>query len=119
MGKTAYILGAGFSKPAGFPKQAELFTGLVEKLSDFSPDEFIPFEIRSSISEFLTRCGFMAGGLLVFTITLEDLFTLLDQAISDRNSFVGFSWIELIKIRDHFIRGVLGLLHSSANRHLT
>jgi len=119
MGKTVYILGAGFSKPAGFPKQGDLFTGLVNKLTDFSADQFIPFKITSSISEFLTRCGFMKEGELVFTITLEDLFTLLDQAIADRNSFVGFDWVELIKIRDSLIRGVLGLLHGCAHNHIS
>jgi hypothetical protein len=55
MGKTVYILGSGFSKPAEFPKQGELFTGLVNKLSDFSEDQFIPFEIKTPISEFLKR----------------------------------------------------------------
>jgi hypothetical protein len=119
MGKTVYILGAGFSKPAGFPKQGELLTGLINRLTDLSGDQFMPLEITSSISEFLTRCGFMREGRLVFTVTLEDLFTLLDQTISDRNSFVGFSWVELIKIRDSLIRGVLGLLHSCAHKHLS
>lgn len=118
MGKTVYILGAGFSKPAGFPKQSELFAGLVNKLADFSADQFMPFEITSSISEFLTRCGFVKEGKLIFTITLEDLFTLLDQTITDHNSFVGFNWVELIKTRDCLIRGVLGLLHGCAQKHL-
>jgi hypothetical protein len=61
----------------------------------------------------------MKKGELAFTISLEDLFTLLDQAIADRNNFVGFDWLELVKIRDSLIRGVLGLLHGCAHKHIT
>jgi hypothetical protein len=119
MGKTVYILGAGFSMPAGFPKQADLFAGLVNKLSDFSEDQFISFDIKASISHFLTRGGFLREDNIVFTISLEDLFTLLDQTIADRNSFVGLDWLELVKVRDSLIRGVLGLLHSCAHKHIS
>ncbi len=118
MGKTVYILGAGFSKPAGFPKQGELFADLVNKLTGFSDEQFIPLDIQASISKFLTRCGFIKDGELVLAISIEDVFTLLDQTIADRNNFVGFDWLELDKIRDDLIRGVLGLLHSCAHKHL-
>jgi hypothetical protein len=122
MGKTVYILGAGFSKPAGFPKQVDLLPDLLNRIIDFeqlsSPDQFIPFDFSGPILEFLTKSGFVKNDELVFAITLEDLFTLLDQAITSRNTFVGYNWVDLIKIRDCLIRGVLGLLHGCAHKHI-
>lgn len=120
-GKTVYVLGAGFSKLADFPLQAELFSRLVDKVlnPNFSSTEFISLDIASSISGFLIKSGFVEHGKITLNITLEDLFTLLDRTIADRTNFVGLSWLELIDVRARFIRGILGLLHGCAQDHIS
>lgn len=120
-GKIVYVLGAGFSKPADFPLQAELFSRLVDKVlnPEFSSSEFISLDIASSISDFLVKSGFVEDGKLTLNITLEDLFTLLDRTIADRTNFVGLSWLEFIDVRARFIRGILGLLHGCAQDHIS
>src|SRR5580658_960167 len=98
MGKTVYVLGAGFSKPAGFPLQRELYPKLVKKVflssSRVLGDTYLPFDISLDVFLFLSAAGFIKqwnGGLL-FKLSLEDLFTLLDRVIQDRGTFCGYEW---------------------------
>jgi len=49
---------------------------------------------------------------------LEDIFTLLDQAITNRATFAGYSLTQLIEIRDAWIRAILFCLHKCSEQHL-
>ncbi len=121
MPKTAYILGAGFSKPAGFPLQSELYPLVIERMfkPDFERDRAIPIEVLNPVSEFLISAGFVSpDGTRLFELNLEDLFTLMDQIIEGHGNFRGFSWIRLIDVRDKLTRAILEILHTCSEDHL-
>jgi len=120
MAKTVFVLGAGFSKAAGFPLQSEilslvtdsLFVGGANILSDpdFPTAEFR--EQRRKLVKFLNQ------SFRTQDQRLEDIFTLLDQAITNRATFGGYSLTELIQLRDTWIRAILFCLHKCSERHL-
>ena len=118
MAKTVYVLGAGFSKPAGFPLQGEL----LQQVLDASLDEilFVGKDILSEprlpfakIREFRERItDFVASSFPNReTVSLEDVFTLLDQTISGRAHFAKYPEAELRSIHRAFVQTVLFALH--------
>lgn len=120
MGKTVYVLGAGFSKPAGFPLQGAILTRLIDTIlnPDFLSGESIPLDASEPVEKFLRRAGYLRQSELWPGLTLEDLFTLLDQTISDKSNYAGFTWHRLIEVREGLVRCILGLLHSCGAQHL-
>jgi hypothetical protein len=120
MAKIVFVLGAGFSKSAGFPVQSEilslvtdsLFVGGSDILSDAGPPTAEFREQRRKLVEFLNQ------SFLSRDQRLEDIFTLLDQAISNRATFGGYSLTQLIELRDTWIRAILFCLHKCSERHL-
>jgi hypothetical protein len=139
MRKTVYVLGAGFSKPAGFPLQRELYPKLVKKVFLSSlrvlGDTYLPFYISLDVFSFLGAAGFInhKNGRLLFNLSLEDLFTLLDRVIHDRGTFCGYEWAtrrddpvaaaspsdrpSLIEVRDRLVRSILAILHGCSDTH--
>lgn len=120
MSKTVYVLGAGFSRGAGFPLQSEILELVTDRLlvgdADVLADPAAPTaefrELRKRLVDFITHA---------FRSTdqrLEDIFTLLDQAIADRATFASYSHTDLIALRDAWIRGILFCLHKCSERHL-
>ena len=101
--KTVYILGAGFSMPAGAPSQAEL---LNIALGGDSHDGLQ--EKRKNVQAFLDT------GLNVKAdkVTLEDVYTPIDRCISDGIGLKSYSFNDLHKVRDD-----LGILVCSAIDH--
>jgi hypothetical protein len=120
MAKTVFVLGAGFSKAAGFPLQSEILSLVTDSLSvgranilsdpDFPTAEFR--EQRRKLVEFLNQ------SFRTKDQRLEDIFTLLDQAITSRATFGGYSLTELIELRDTWIRAILFCLHKCSEQHL-
>lgn len=111
--KTAFVLGAGFSRDAGCPLQAEILNRIRE--FDISRLTILddPFDVtsffdysRERLFEFLGRV-FPAG----VTPSLEDVFTLLDQTIETRGVCGRYGWQELDEIRRHLNRAMLFVFH--------
>lgn len=98
-----YVFGAGFSADANFPLQAKLLSRLVEEVTTDAFSSFIPIDAVNGISEFMTGAQFLVNKKISGDIPLEDIFTLLDQAIATRASFASFSWKQLIEFRDNFV----------------
>lgn len=116
--KTVYILGAGFSVPAGYPSQAKILellfsktlpnltdipTSLVKKLSQFEDD----------IEEIKKFIGSLYGNHS--EVRLEDIFTLLDHAIANKKSVKHYSWRDLVEVDFAFRRSILFTFHNLGN----
>src|SRR5215216_4380620 len=109
MAKLVFVLGAGFSKDADFPLQGELLSLVTDSMfvagTDILSDPESPTvefrHQREILSKFLTQT-FRSRGQ-----RLEDIFTLLDQAIINRSTFGGYSLVQLMDIREIWIRAIL------------
>lgn len=115
--KTVYFLGAGFSRGAQYPLQ----NGLIQKIRNYSPENIlsVDLEMFSAFSRFFKQKRQVENFLdLLFPGTespnLEDIFTLLDQSISERTYCRGIPWTNLIEIDESFKSAVLFSLHESA-----
>ena len=119
-GKTAFVLGAGFSHQAGFPLQAEILDrirdlsalnvyGLVTEgaLPEHVAQEFV--DDHSTVLDFLGRTFGPQQ-----TPTLEDVFTLLDQTIAEKTVLPGFGLRELQHIRVALDRTILFPFHHAS-----
>ena len=103
MEKTVYILGAGFSIPAGAPSQAALL-GIALKM----PLDNRLSKRRRNIRKFLKE----ALNVDPKKVTLEDVYTPIDRCISDGIGLKSYSLEVLHKVRED-----LGSLVSYAIRH--
>jgi hypothetical protein len=125
MGKTVYILGAGFSRPAGFPLQGELLRSVLDEAGEdilrlsgdilsapVTPSDKIRND-RETIRQF-TDASFPSRE----RVQLEDMFTLLDETILERAHFAKFPENKLREIRSAWIRAILSTLHQISEQHL-
>lgn len=120
MTKTVYILGAGFSHPAGFPLQKEL---LKEVTSDmlFLEGGILSRPVGSKqiqkdqerVKTFYEKC-FSRD----MDVSFEDIFTLLDQVIAERAHFAGYPEEQLREVRRAWIKTILFALHKISDLHL-
>ncbi|NQT91624.1 MAG: hypothetical protein HQ559_02600, partial [Lentisphaerae bacterium] len=79
--KTVYVLGAGFSRAAGFPLQAEILQRVRGLYAVDLPEDVSGQALEDNAS---TR-KFLDGQFGADQEpTLEDVFTLLDEIIADR-----------------------------------
>ncbi len=108
--KEVFILGAGFSKPAGLPLQRELLTEILSINSDKLDLSFrMYFETsRSEVREFIER---YFDGVEPNKLTLEDLFTILDKAIIGKEYFGDYKWENLYRIKKALIYTIVIILH--------
>lgn len=95
--KTVFVLGAGFSKEAGAPMQAEIMEEIFkirkEDPSYFNGSEFRLFENLLIKQLYYKRSQFKY-------IQIEDIFTPLDRCLADNIQFRGLSIEQMIKTRD-------------------
>jgi hypothetical protein len=88
MSDVVYILGAGFSRDAGAPKQDEILPSLFS--NDFASHLITPH--RDAIKRFLSEVFSLdcddENGLIAFK--LEDVFTILDRCLINQESFKNF-----------------------------
>jgi hypothetical protein len=135
MGKTVYVLGAGFSSPAKFPLQRDVYPQMVQRAFDSTQtvlgDNYLTFATSQDVVSFLGVAGFVdpKTGSLLSNLSLEDLFTLLDRVIQDRGTFCGYNWAtrrpggarevrpSLIEVRDSLVRSILAILHGCSDKH--
>lgn len=102
MTETCFILGAGFSAPAKIPLQTKLLESIENNTNYKDTVNSLKglFHVDSSIS--------------IQNITLEDIFTFLDRAISNEESISGFSVPEFYKLKHELISYIIELF----NNHL-
>ena len=98
--KHVLVLGAGFSLDAGYPKQSDILAELQKSKN----------EIDVNSVDFVRKL-FPDGS----EPSLEDLFTLLDQAIDRRISCGRFAWKELEEGRNKLNFSILSLLYRRAS----
>ncbi|MBX3427674.1 MAG: hypothetical protein KF688_18490 [Pirellulales bacterium] len=104
--KTVYILGAGFSSPAGGPSQDKILHGIAKLAQDPDP------ELAKQATQLL---AFLKEVLKVSTekltnASLEDIYTPIDRCLADRVSLRGKSQNEVERKRadlDHLISVVI------------
>ena len=112
MPRTVYIVGAGLSYPAGVPVQA----GLLQRVRDLgvldAPAPVVDafFNAQATALDFIASISRSAS-----TPPLEDAFTLLDQTIATRGFCLGYTWQELVVIREQLQRALLVVLHDACH----
>jgi hypothetical protein len=107
--KTVFVLGAGFSYGANVPLQAQLLS----RLRSLSVVD-IPAEPFGVFADATSRAlPFLKRAFPSFEPSLEDVFTLLDQAISRREHCAGLDWDELDEVRDGLKTAILVTLHAA------
>ncbi len=100
--KIVFVLGAGFSKPAGLPLQKELLEKIL-KLE--APDINMEFElVRSDLKKFIERSF---GNVEPKNLSLEDLFTIFDRAIINKENFISYEWKKLFEIKEELIHAII------------
>jgi len=95
-GKVVYILGAGFSKPAGAPSQAEILEEIFKlesepprmKRAQNALRDFLKNDLRISIAK-------------IKDVALEDIYTPIDRCIADGTSLKSKTASNLVIIRGH------------------
>ncbi len=88
--KIVYILGAGFSKPAGVPEQKKLLP------------EILNFAPNNQLKNFLLS---LYGHTI--NVSLEDIFTALDKSISENSIYHRFGIKDNLKLREDFINAII------------
>ena len=107
--ETVYVLGAGFSYEAGVPLQSQI----LERIKDLDP-----LSAPSLLSEMFAECQGRSIAFVnrifeqVANPRLEDIFTLIDQAVQHRNYCVGYDWQEIEAIRRALLNAIVHLFHS-------
>lgn len=111
MPRTVYILGAGFSYPAKIPVQAALLDRVRELGIMDAPANVIDtfLEAQSVSLDFIRALSRSAAAP-----PLEDAFTLLDHTISSRGYALGYTWQQLVVVRERLQQALLFVIHSAA-----
>jgi len=110
MPRTVYIIGAGFSYPAGIPVQA----GLLQRVRDLgvldapAPAADAFFEAQTTSLDFISAIARSSS-----VPPLEDAFTLLDQTIATRGFCLGYTWHQLVEVRERLQRALVVVLHDA------
>lgn len=105
---TVYVLGAGFSREAFIPLQAEILQSIRNLSLSDAPVELVdPFlNATTYANQFLvdvfgSECN----------PSLENVFTLLDETITHRQYCLGYSWRDLDLISKSLIQAILYLFY--------
>ena len=93
-GKTVYVLGAGFSVPAGGPNQAELLKHILSTKPKDKRTADCLTAIRAFLEQTLNVDIDKAGDL-----PLEDIYTPIDRCLNDGISLRGKTQEELLALR--------------------
>lgn len=107
MNKTVYFLGAGFSADAGGPIQNQIIQFILDpefaRIFDYKP--FIK-QARLDFINFIKE-KLLIPDSLIEKISLEDIFTPIDRAISSGKSFKDIESKRLVELREkfHFLMG--------------
>ena len=111
--KVVYILGAGFSKPAGAPSQGEILREI------FALQEPTPriIKARESLRRFLVD-DLHVRESDIENVALEDIYTPIDRCISDGTSFKSKTYSDLGTLRSHIEHLISRAIDSTIRRKL-
>jgi hypothetical protein len=102
MSETVYILGAGFSAPAGLPTQfdltKEIFNPQFSDTNKYSLKQYGLFETQKRFLDLLKN-DFGINRDSQHVMSLEDIYTPLDRCIVENSSFRSFQPEELLNLR--------------------
>jgi len=94
-GKVVYVLGAGFSKPAGAPNQAEI----LKRMFALRRREPRIRQAQTALRAFLDK-DLCVGSGQIDSAALEDIYTPMDRCIADKTSLKSKSASDLAELRD-------------------
>jgi len=100
--KTVYVLGAGFSMDAGAPSQGDLIKEIFELKKVYTRSHKATVINWISTLETFLQKALLVSKTEMQWYTLEDIYTPIDKSIKEGSSFRGYSFDELIEIRDKF-----------------
>lgn len=95
IGKVVYVLGAGFSKPAGAPSQAEILSEII-KLEEDVPRVR---KAKDNLRQFL-ELDLRLTGKRLEQAALEDIYTPIDRCIADGISLRSKNALQLAELRE-------------------
>lgn len=106
--KSVFILGAGFSYAAGVPTQATLLLEVLEHDNTFDPIfERNKEDIKNFIEDIFPNSK---------TVDIEDVFTILDRGVNEKERFLTYEWQRLYKLRNQLIHLVLFIIDESLSK---
>lgn len=102
--KIVYVLGAGFSNPAQIPIQSKL----LNEISIYNPelDEIKFINARYRITNFIEE---LFGSF--DSVLLEDVFTILDRSILEKERFKKYDWQTLYQHRQDLVYLILFVIN--------
>lgn len=112
MSNTVYFMGAGFSKALGGPLQSEILPGILrfdEPIGNNTNRDSFSGE-RQIVSHFIENAFPNVEHDAWQNIPMEDLFSILDRAILNKESFRNMSFEELIKARSALVHTIIYLM---------
>jgi hypothetical protein len=111
--KTVFILGAGFSIPAGAPSQA----GILPEIFDLPETIDRTAKAKRALLEFLTN-DLNTSPSALQDIALEDIYTPIDRAIADNSSFRARSHADLTSLRSELEYLISLAIEAATRRNL-
>lgn len=111
--KCVFFLGAGFTKDAGVPTQRELFPEYLFRTKENKKEHLLKF-ISDIYSFYYERPYSLSSedDKNNYPI-LEDIFSVIDNAVINGEYLQDYSPSELQKIRDDFVFGIIDLINQS------
>ena len=113
-GKIVYVLGSGFSAPLGIPIQKRILPQIFSlEVTPEESTEAVDFEnTRKEVENFIK----LLFGNNIEEVTLEDIFTILDRALTFKENFRQFSWSRLLEIRGKIVSCILFAFNYLSNK---
>lgn len=106
--KYVFILGAGFSYDAGVPTQASLLSKIIKHENTFEPK----FETNKiNIIDFIKNIF-----PNIEDIDVEEVFTILDRAVNEKEKFRTYTWQKLDKLRARLVYLILFVIDESLKK---
>lgn len=112
-GKVVYVLGAGFSRPAGAPSQS----GILEEIFRLADDGSSVTNARKLL------CDFLENDLRIRSenrarVALEDVYTPIDRCIADGTSLKSRTALELVELRGRLEYLISRAISTAISRYL-
>ncbi|MHA1660239.1 MAG: hypothetical protein ACTSUT_14100 [Promethearchaeota archaeon] len=101
--KTVFILGAGYSKPAGLPLQRELLKGILNLSINNHKFDIAKDDLKKFISRYFKNVN-------PLNLEMENLFTIFDRAILNKENFINYRWKDLDNIKQEFIYAIITII---------
>ena len=112
-GKVVYVLGAGFSKPAGAPSQS----GILEEIFRLAQDGSSVTNARQLLCDFLENDLRISPENRV-RVALEDIYTPIDRCIADGTSLKSRTALELVELRGRLEYLISRAISTAISRYL-